>query len=102
MTDSSAEAATGTDISAVAGHVDLLRHARAEQAKWKEVEKAAKSAILEAIGNGTDGTIGGRVVLTRKTITSSRLDGKALREAHPDLAEAYTTMSVSSRIDLAE
>lgn len=91
-----------TDIQAVAGHVDLLRHARAEQSKWKEIEAAAKSAILEALGDAEEGTVDGRVVLTRKTITTSRLDGKALRKAMPDVAEAFTNTSVSSRIELAE
>ncbi|AXQ63223.1 hypothetical protein I5G72_gp50 [Mycobacterium phage Collard] len=91
-----------TDISTVAGHVDLLRHARAEKARWSEIEEAAKSAIVEAIGTATEGTIDGRVVVTRKEITTNRLDGKALRKAHPDLADTFTRASVSNRIELAE
>ncbi|AJK27377.1 hypothetical protein PBI_KRATIO_48 [Mycobacterium phage Kratio] len=91
-----------TDISTVAGHVDLLRHARAEKARWSEIEEAAKSAIVEAIGTATEGTIDGRVVVTRKEITTNRLDGKALRKAHPDLADMFTRASVSNRIELAE
>ncbi|AOQ28910.1 hypothetical protein SEA_FEYRE_51 [Mycobacterium phage Feyre] len=91
-----------TDIATVAGHVDLLRHARAEKAKWTEIENAAKSAIVEAIGTATEGTIDGRVVVTRKEIVTNRLDSRALKKAHPDIVDAFTAASVSTRIELAE
>ncbi|AIM50386.1 hypothetical protein PBI_OMNICRON_53 [Mycobacterium phage Omnicron] len=91
-----------TDISEVAGHVDLLRHARAEQAKWAEVEKAAKLAIVEAIGADTEGTIDGRVAVLRKQITTNRLDTKALKKERPDIVDQFTSPSVSTRIELAE
>ncbi|ASR85259.1 hypothetical protein I5H06_gp45 [Mycobacterium phage SirPhilip] len=90
------------DISAVKGHVDLMMHARAEKAKWAEVEKAAKAAIDEALGTDDEGTIGGQVVVRRKEIKSNKLDQGLLKSLHPDVAAECTTTSVSYRMDLVD
>ncbi|QFP94843.1 hypothetical protein SEA_MARSHAWN_57 [Mycobacterium phage Marshawn] len=90
------------DISAVKGHLDLLRHAKAEKAKWAEVEKAARAAIDEALGVEPEGTVDGEVVVRLKEIKSSKLDQGLLKKLHPDVAAECTTTSVSYRMDLVD
>ncbi|APD18220.1 hypothetical protein SEA_HAMMY_57 [Mycobacterium phage Hammy] len=90
------------DISEVKGHVDLLAHARAEKAKWAEIEKAAKAAIEEALGADDEGTIGGQVVVRRKEIKSNKLDQGLLKRMHPEVAAECTAASVSYRVDLVD
>ncbi|AOT23794.1 hypothetical protein SEA_HURRICANE_56 [Mycobacterium phage Hurricane] len=90
------------DLSEVKGHVDLLRHARGEKAKWAEVEKMAKAAIEEALDGADEGEIGGQVVVRRKEIKSNKLDQRLLKSLHPDVVAECTAVSVSYRTDLVE
>ncbi|AFN37749.1 hypothetical protein FGG44_gp58 [Mycobacterium phage MacnCheese] len=90
------------DLSALKGHVDLMRHARTEKAKWADVEKQAKAAIEEALGDADEGEIGGQVVVRRKEIKSNKLDQSLLKSLHPDVVAECTSSSVSYRMDLVE
>ncbi|QNJ58278.1 hypothetical protein SEA_ELLIE_53 [Mycobacterium phage Ellie] len=90
------------DISEIKGHIDLLAHARAEKAKWADVEKAAKAAIEEALGADDEGTIGGQVVVRRQHIKTNRLDGKLVKSLYPDVAAECMSASTSTRVDLVE
>ncbi|QFG09443.1 hypothetical protein I5H08_gp044 [Mycobacterium phage Yuna] len=90
------------DVSAVKGQVELLRYARAEKAKWAEVEKAAKSAIDEALGADDEGKVDGLVVVTRSRIKTSRLDGKLVKSLYPAVAAECMNTSESTRIDVAD
>ncbi len=90
------------DISGIKGHVELLRHARTEKAKWAEVEKAAKAAIDEALAGDDEGKVDGQVVVRRKEIKSNKLDQGLLKRMHPDVAAECTTTSVSYRMDLVD
>ena len=48
-----------------------------------------KSDII-ALMKGRDTVIEGSTKAIYKTVTSSRLDGKALKESYPDIVTAYT------------
>jgi predicted phage-related endonuclease len=50
---------------------------------------ALKSDILSAMGD-SDTMIVGAAKISNKLVKSSRLDGKALQAAHPDIYTAYT------------
>lgn len=69
----------------------LIEAAQAEQ----EAIKAALLAEMDA--RGVDRLDGGILKATRKTVTSARLDGKALRAAAPDLVAQYTKTTTYSR-----
>ena len=45
--------------------------------------------------------IEGNTKVIYKTCTSSRLDGKALKEEHPDIAQAYTKETQYKRFTVA-
>ncbi|QAX95596.1 hypothetical protein I5H03_gp050 [Mycobacterium phage Nibb] len=88
------------DISQVKMHVELLRHAKGEKAKWADVEKAAKAAIEEALGESYEGTVDGEIVVRRKEIKSMKLDQGLVKTLHPEVAAECTVPSVSYRMDL--
>ncbi|AAD17621.1 hypothetical protein TM4_54 [Mycobacterium phage TM4] len=91
-----------SDISSVKGHVDLLRYVKAEKAKLKEIEDAAKAAVEEALGGDDEGTIDGEVVVRRKRIKSNRLDQKLLKSLHPEAHAECMSMSESTRFEVVE
>lgn len=55
-----------------------------------------KTAILAIMGDKETMT-GGASKATNKTVTSTRLDGKALKEEKPDIFAAYSTPTTYKR-----
>lgn len=84
------------DLSDVRGSVELLKWAKAQQAKLKEVEANARAAIEEKMGEAEIGTLDGEDVISWSHFKKRQLDQKALREKHPELVEEYTNL-VESR-----
>ena len=85
------------------GEVELERSAFSLLEEWEAVkhalkdyeqqEKRIKDALANMLRDKEFGTIDGRRVLSYKAQSTKRLDTKALAEAHPDIATAYTTAS---------
>jgi hypothetical protein len=74
-----------SDISRLASTVEALRQARAEKAKWADVENACVEKIKEALGDEPEGTIDGRVVITWKySKPAETLDVKKLVAELPE------------------
>lgn len=90
------------DITELRGHIDLMRHARAEISKWSEAEKSAKAAIDEALGGEDEGTVDGVVVIKRTRVKTNRLDQKLLKSLYPEVAAECMSMSESSRMSLCD
>lgn len=83
----------------------LLREYReaAHAAKQAAARKdAADAAIRALIGPAEALTVLGERVATCKQITTRRLDSKALRAEHPDLAERYTTESSYRKLAISK
>ena len=55
--------------------------------------KEAEYKIMEQMGDAEEAELNGTVRVTWKAQSRSSLDSKALKEAHPDLAEQYTKTS---------
>lgn len=68
----------------------LQAEAEAEVTRWENELKAL-------LGDAEIGVLDGREVVTWKATTSNRLDTKALKAAHPDLASEFTSASTSRR-----
>lgn len=68
------------------------RQVLAEQIKAAETRKAELENQLKLLINEHEEAIGpdGRRLFSWKWVESQRLDAKALRESHPDIAEAFT------------
>lgn len=83
---------TNVDLSDVRGQVEILRWAKAQQAKLKEIEANARDAIEAKMGNADVGLLDGEEAITWATFKKRQLDQKALRDEHPELAESFTQL----------
>ncbi len=81
---------------------ELIRQyeeARQYEAQWAERRTEAENKLKAMLGEYEVGLCGDRLV-TWRTITSERLDSKALKTAHPDIYAQYTKASISRRFDI--
>lgn len=86
----------------ISGKVQELR----ELSRMREEFDAGITAIQDAIkaqmdAQGVDSLTGSDYRVTWKNVTSSRLDGKALKAALPELAAQYTRQTVTRRFVVA-
>lgn len=79
---------------------DAKAAAKAATARVVELENQVKAELADAEFGVMPGPGGDTVTaVTWKATTSRRIDAKALRAAHPDIAEAHTTTTVSRRFN---
>ena len=64
------------------------------------MNESIKGDIIAIMG-GRETVIEGSTKAIYKSVTSSRLDSKALKEDHPDIAQAYTTETSYKRFTVA-
>ena len=78
--------------------------ARAAEKHAAERRKAAEARIRQLLGDAEEGWFPGdpRPAVRFPVVETQRLDGKALREAHPDIAAEFTTPSTYRRLSVAE
>lgn len=82
--------------------VKELRELQALVAETTAQIEAIKDAIkLKMVNEGTEVLQGSGWKATWHTVTSSRLDSKALKAAHPDLVAQYSKPSITTRFTLA-
>jgi predicted phage-related endonuclease len=60
---------------------------------YEEQERTLKDKLANMLRGAEYGTINSQKVLSYKAQSTKRLDTKALAEAHPEIATAYTTAS---------
>lgn len=89
-------------LDALGQDIDLLRVVRGRLDDLKVIENTLVEKIKLALGEAEAGLVEGHRVVTWKTVTSRRVDTKALREAHPDVADAHTVETVSRRFVLMQ
>ena len=82
-----------------------IREPRSLQRLIEEAQQEAE-AIKDGIkaqltAQGVDELQAGEYRVSWKTVTSSRLDGKALKAALPDVVERFTTTTISRRFCVA-
>lgn len=68
------------------------------EAEAEAIKDAIKSKMLD---DGTEELSGNGWKATWHTVTSSRLDSKALKAAHPDLVAQFSKTSSTTRFTLA-
>lgn len=82
--------------------VKELRELQALVAETTAQIEAIKDAIkLKMVNKGTEVLQGSGWKATWHTVTSSRLDSKALKAAHPNLVAQYSKPSITTRFTLA-
>jgi predicted phage-related endonuclease len=84
-----------TNLDHLRGYIELLTWAKAEKAKIKEIEDAAKAVIEEALGDSDEGTVDGETVVVWKSHKRTALDQRLLKQLFPDAAaECMSTTEV--------
>ena len=64
------------------------------------MNESLKNDIISLM-KGRETVIEGSTKVIYKTVTSSRLDGKALKESYPDIVKAYTKETSYKRFTVA-
>lgn len=80
------------DLASVRAQYELLTWVAQRKKELKDLEDAAKSAIQEALGSADTGELDGKPVISWTTYKKRQFDQKALKESHPEVAEAYTKL----------
>jgi hypothetical protein len=83
----------------------VLAHVKSERNRLKEMEAAAKEALLDLIGDDYTGVYvapDGELLFRRDYYASSNFDIKAFREKHPELAEEFTRRSSAYKLTIGE
>ena len=88
--------------STVAGACDALAEIALERKRIEAVEDGFKTHVLKNLGAAEEATYMGRKLCTWKTQETARIDTKALKEAHPDIAQQFTTKTTSRVFRLAK
>lgn len=78
------------DLESVRAHVDILVWAKARAAELKDIEKNARDAIEEALGDNEIGELDGHPVVTWAMHKKRVFQQAKFKEAHPELVEAFT------------
>jgi predicted phage-related endonuclease len=90
------------DLTAVRAQVELLHWVKGRIAELKEVEKAAREQIEDAMGASDTGLLDGELAISWGTHKRTSFDQKAFRDAHPDTFEAYKTTTEVRRFEILD
>jgi predicted phage-related endonuclease len=94
---------TAKPIDELATYIDLMRAAQRDKAKAEEVIARCRDLIEEALGDNDEGTIGGEVAVTWRTVTARRLDQQKVKTVMPaDLLNQCWTETTSRRFQLVD
>ena len=74
----------------IVGWIEWRSNAKEMVAQYEAEVREAEARIMSALQDAEIGTINGKSAVTWKAQTRSSLDSKALKEAHPDIAEKFT------------
>ena len=75
--------------------VEELAEVKAQISALGRREEDLKNRIVAEIGDAEELTDMGQTIATWKAQTSTRIDAKALREAHPDIADAHSVTTTT-------
>lgn len=88
----------------LADWVAAYRAAREHERNWRETAERVRAEITTRLSESeaSVGTVAGSPVVRYTPVTTQRLDTKALREDHPELAARYTAPQTSHRFSLVD
>lgn len=81
--------------------VDAYEAARADEADAAARKERARAELVSLLGGHEVGLVENKPVFSYKTFDRRTVDSKRLRADHPDIAEDYTTVSTTRRLDIA-
>lgn len=90
------------DLAPVRAQVELLHWVKQRIAELKEVEKAAREQVEDAMGASDTGLLDGEPAISWGSHKRTSFDQKAFRDAHPDTFEAYKVTSEVRRFEIID
>lgn len=90
------------DLEKLRWAVEAMHYIKERKAELKELEDRARPALEEALGDATEGTLDGDVVVTWKFYKRNALDQKSLRDSYPQIYETCRTFTEVRRFEIAE
>lgn len=90
------------DLEKLRWAVEAMHYIKQRKAELKELEDKARPALEEALGDATEGTLDGRVVVTWKFYKRRALDQQALKAEFPEIYESCRTVSEVRRFEIPE
>lgn len=93
-----------TEIDSLAEWVHAYRYAKENEAKWRETADEVRAKLVAHLTehDAEVGTLDGAAAVKYVPVTSRRLDSKALKSDHPELAAQYTNEQTSYRFTVVE
>lgn len=79
-----------------------MRRAQAAKKQAEQEETRAKAGLMALLGKAELGSVNGEIVASWKAVETNRLDQKKLKEEHPEIVEAYSSVSASRRFTLTQ
>lgn len=90
------------DLENLRWAVEALQYVKDRKAELKELEDRARPALEAALGDATEGTLDGHIVVTWKFYKRNTLDQKLLKATYPEIYEACRSLTEVRRFELPE
>lgn len=90
------------DISHLHGQIEILKWCKAKKAEIAELERNAKDAVQDALGDDDTGMVSGEIVVTWKAHKRQSLDQSYVKKHHPDVYAEGQTVSEVRRFEVCE
>lgn len=90
---------TATPIDDLETWIAAYQQAKHNAAQWAETAEQIKARITDALAaaDAEVGTVNGKPAVKWSYVGSNRVDVKALKEDHPEIAAKYTIQQTSRR-----
>lgn len=83
---------TNVDLNSVRAHVETLIWTKTRQSELTNLEKKAREAIEEVLGDNEIGQLDGQTVITWTTHKKRQFQQKKLAEEHPNIVDEFTEL----------
>lgn len=90
------------DLENVRWAVEAMQYVKERKAELKELEERARPVLEAALGDDTEGTLNGHIVVTWKFYKRNALDQKLLKAAYPEIYETCRSLTEVRRFELPE
>jgi len=91
-----------TDLDSIRWAVEALQWVKLRKAELAQVEKDARDAVEEALGDNTEGSLDGHPVVTWKFHKRNALDQSVLKQTFPDIYEVCKKVSEVRRFEVVD
>ena len=91
-----------TDLDSIRWAVEALQWVKLRKAELAQVEKDARDAVEEALGDNTEGSLDGHTVVIWKFHKRNALDQAFLKKAYPEIHELCKKVTEVRRFEVVD